>query len=62
MGTKIIATMSIILRVRGLDEALKAVRLHSRLRLEGNIAGKSPMTPKNVEARMEIAQENHAFQ
>ena len=45
MGTKMITTVSMIFKVRGLEEALKAVRLYFGSRLEGNKFGNRPTIP-----------------
>jgi hypothetical protein len=45
MGINIITTVSMIFNVRGLEDALKAVKLYIGSRLDGNRFGKSPITP-----------------
>ena len=60
-GIKIVTTTSIIFNVKGLEEALYAVRLYLGFRLEGNRFGKSPITPKNVVPTMVSAEANQAL-
>ncbi len=62
MGTKISATTSIIFKVSGLPEALKAVKLYLGLIVEGNMFGKSPTTPKSAAVPIVTADANQAFQ
>jgi hypothetical protein len=60
-GMKIITTISIIFNVKGLEEALYALRLYLGFRLEGNRFGKSPITPKNVAPTIVSAEANQAL-
>jgi len=45
MGMKMITTISMIFKVSGLEDELKAVRLYFGSRLDGNRFGNSPMIP-----------------
>ena len=50
-----------IFNVRGLDEALKAVKEKFSSMLDGNNLGKSPMIPKKVAPTMVRAEANQAL-
>jgi len=50
-----------IFKVKGLEEALCAVRLYLGFRLEGKRFGYSPITPKNVAPTMVNAEANQAL-
>ena len=60
IGIKTATTPSMMVRVRGLEEALNAVRLNDGSMLDGKRLGKSPMTPKKVAPTMVIADAIHA--
>ena len=61
MGIKTETTPSMILRVRGLDDALNAVRSQAGFMLEGNKAGKRPKIPKKVHPIIVRADANQAL-
>ncbi len=62
MGTKMATTTSMISSVPGVLAALCAVRLAAGAVRDGNILGKSPITPKKVTATMVTAEHAQALQ